>query len=54
MDDDDIGIFGRERRSSWLMTSINAENEEYIKPNKKICIIFITSLKIVTSYLVYQ
>lgn len=45
MDDDDIGIFGRERsRSSWLMTSINAENEEYIKPNKKICIIFIPHL----------
>lgn len=44
MDDDDIGIFGRERsRSSWLMTSINAENEESIKPNK-ICIIFIPHL----------
>lgn len=44
MDDDDIGIFGRERnRSSWLMTSSNAENEEYIKP-KKICIIFIPHL----------
>lgn len=45
MDDDDIGMFGRERskRSSWLMTSINVENEESIKPNK-ICIIFILHL----------
>lgn len=42
--DDDIGMSERER-SSWLMASITAENEESRMANKKIYIIFIPHLQ---------